>query len=126
METGIICMWSGTLATIPTGWLLCDGTNSTPDLRDKFIRGTPNATDPGGTGGANTHNHTVDIWANDKTGTILTEGVTNRTHIRDSSNNSDWVSTAAGVNIGSKGKRETTTTSNNIPEYYALAFLMKS
>src|SRR5210317_1853229 len=35
--TGGIIMWSGTIATIPSGWYLCDGTNSTPDLRNKFI-----------------------------------------------------------------------------------------
>lgn len=37
--TGIIAMWSGAIATIPTGWVLCDGTNGTPDLRNKFIIG---------------------------------------------------------------------------------------
>ena len=39
MPSGVITMWSGTVATIPTGWVLCDGNNSTPDLRDKFIVG---------------------------------------------------------------------------------------
>lgn len=37
--TGMIMMWSGTIATIPTGWVLCNGSNSTPDLRNKFIIG---------------------------------------------------------------------------------------
>jgi hypothetical protein len=32
-------MWSGTIASIPTGWVLCNGSNSTPDLRNKFIIG---------------------------------------------------------------------------------------
>jgi hypothetical protein len=36
---GCIIMWSGTISTIPSGWRLCDGTNSTPDLRDKFVIG---------------------------------------------------------------------------------------
>ena len=32
-----ILMWSGSLAALPAGWQLCDGTNGTPDLRDKFV-----------------------------------------------------------------------------------------
>lgn len=54
---GGIVMWSGTLATIPTGWALCDGTTqnsvATPDLREKFVMGSAASTNPGGTGGAN-------------------------------------------------------------------------
>ena len=51
---GVIVMWSGTLATIPAGWALCDGTNGTPDLQNKFIRGATTATLPGTKGGADT------------------------------------------------------------------------
>lgn len=36
---GCIIMWSGAISTIPSGWRLCDGTNNTPDLRDKFVIG---------------------------------------------------------------------------------------
>jgi hypothetical protein len=36
---GMIMMWSGTIATIPTGWLLCNGSSGTPDLRNRFIVG---------------------------------------------------------------------------------------
>jgi hypothetical protein len=39
VPVGGIIMWSGTVATIPANWHLCDGTVSTPDLRDKFIVG---------------------------------------------------------------------------------------
>jgi hypothetical protein len=37
IPSGVIVMWSGSIATIPGGWYLCDGSNSTPDLRNKFI-----------------------------------------------------------------------------------------
>ena len=37
VPTGIISMWSGSIAKIPAGWALCDGSNGTPDLRDRFI-----------------------------------------------------------------------------------------
>jgi hypothetical protein len=36
---GCIVLWSGTISTIPSGWRLCDGTNNTPDLRDRFVIG---------------------------------------------------------------------------------------
>jgi len=36
---GSIIMWSGSIASIPSGWVLCDGTNGTPDLRDRFVVG---------------------------------------------------------------------------------------
>jgi len=39
LPTGIICMWYGSVASIPTGWALCNGSNGTPDLRDKFVIG---------------------------------------------------------------------------------------
>ena len=57
IPAGVIAMWSGTLATIPAGWTLCDGTAGTPDLRDRFVYGSSAGVDPGGTGGAPTHTH---------------------------------------------------------------------
>lgn len=63
LPTGIICMWSGLLANVPTGWVLCDGANGTPDLRDRFIKGWTADVDPGTTGGAATHSHGVGTYA---------------------------------------------------------------
>ena len=51
---GFIGMWSGSAETIPTGWALCDGTNGTPDLTDRFILGAGKGYTPGTTGGAKT------------------------------------------------------------------------
>ena len=74
--TGLIGLWSGNLATIPTGWVICDGTNETPDLRDKFIRGAsgddvPATTTVGTVGGSDntiltepmlaSHSHTISV-----------------------------------------------------------------
>ena len=58
IPAGIICMWSGTLAAVPSGWALCDGTAGTPDLRDRFIKGWAAGVDPGATGGANSASYT--------------------------------------------------------------------
>ena len=70
--TGMIMMWSGSIASIPSGWRLCNGNNGTPDLRNKFIIGAwsdgagsnyPNLP-PGQTGGYEdqivvSHSHTI-------------------------------------------------------------------
>ena len=69
---GLIALWYGTVATIPTGWTLCDGLQvartdgggniTPPDLRTRFVRGAhqdnPAPAYPGQSGGANTVNLT--------------------------------------------------------------------
>jgi microcystin-dependent protein len=54
IPSGVILMWSGSVATIPAGWVLCDGNNSTPDLRNRFIvgSGTGSSYAVGATGGS--------------------------------------------------------------------------
>lgn len=54
MPRGGIIMWSGTVATIPTGWALCDGTNGTPDLRGRFVIGSSTTYSQGTSGGSAT------------------------------------------------------------------------
>jgi hypothetical protein len=58
VPSGLIAMWSGTVASVPTGWALCDGTSGTPNLVGKFIRGasgdSPSPVVVGTSGGANT------------------------------------------------------------------------
>lgn len=62
---GVIVMWSGALVDIPTGYALCDGTNGTPNLTDKFVVGagaTYAVSDTGGsinTSMAGSHTHTI-------------------------------------------------------------------
>lgn len=36
---GMIMAWYGNQNQVPSGWVICDGTNGTPDLRNKFIMG---------------------------------------------------------------------------------------
>ncbi len=89
--SGTIIVWTGLIATIPTGWSLCDGSGSTPDLRTRFCREVPTAgTNPGATGGVATvalttgnmsnhlhsgtgtsHNHTAEFTANTGGSTVL-------------------------------------------------------
>ena len=42
---GSIIAYSGLLGSIPSNWHICDGTDGTPDLRDRFLKGASNAGD---------------------------------------------------------------------------------
>ncbi|HYD35565.1 MAG TPA: hypothetical protein VD999_05835 [Vitreimonas sp.] len=53
---GDIAMWLQSLATIPIGWVLCNGSNGTPDMRDQFLK-IPASASATTTGGSNTHTH---------------------------------------------------------------------
>jgi microcystin-dependent protein len=52
IPTGLISLWSGSVASIPSGWFLCDGSNGTPDLRNRFIVGAGSTYAVGATGGS--------------------------------------------------------------------------
>lgn len=150
--TGMIMMWSGTIATIPTGWVLCNGSNSTPDLRNKFVIGahsdtagvaystvTGSNTTSGGTKDAITvsHTHTATTTATDAGHTHLSNamGLVNGTINFVGTggvdyNNGNNTNTATGTasitattTINSTGSSGT---DQNLPPYYALAFIMKT
>ena len=50
---GLISMWSGSIVSIPSTWALCNGSNGTPDLRDRFVVGAGSSYSVGDTGGVN-------------------------------------------------------------------------
>ncbi len=69
--TGMIILWYGNTGNIPTGFVLCNGQNGTPDLRDRFVVGAGSAYSPGNTGGSQnvtlstsqlpSHNHSISV-----------------------------------------------------------------
>jgi len=64
IPSGFIGIWSGAANAIPSGWYLCNGSNGTPDLRDRFVVGAGSGYSVGNTGGsANatlvSHSHTI-------------------------------------------------------------------
>lgn len=75
---GGIVAWSGALGNIPSGWLLCDGNNGTPNLIDRFLQGiTTSTTEPGTTGGA--HSITIGtsgLYADGQSFVQVTKGAT--------------------------------------------------
>ena len=148
--TGMIIMWSGTIATIPSGWLLCNGSSSTPDLRDKFIIGasadsggaaktnvTASYTQTGGTKDAIvvSHTHTATSTVTDP-GHFHSYGEGQRTQVGTDNGEAYDAQASAAFNTDTKTTGVTVATSNttegssgtnqNLPPYYALAFIMKS
>ena len=59
VPSGAIIMWSGTLASIPEGWVLCDGTTGTPNLTERFVYGVSLGENPGLIGGTIEHDHGI-------------------------------------------------------------------
>ena len=117
---GTIVIWSGTAADIPSGWQLCDGTNGTPDLRDKFVLGAGENHPVGETGGAEEvtltisqmprHGHAVRVFSNPNTttGTAPARG------------NGDYTDNSAAVQPAGSGDPHP-----NMPPYHALCYIMK-
>jgi hypothetical protein len=70
LPVGSIIMWYGSLASIPTGWQLCNGSSGTPDLRDRFVVGAGSSYAVGAIGGSKdqnvvAHTHTASSVVND-------------------------------------------------------------
>lgn len=143
IPSGLISMWSGTIASIPSGWVLCNGSNSTPDLRNRFIIGAHSDV----TGVANTtvtSGNTVTGGSKDAivVSHTHTATVTDPTHthaganalIAGSSVNAPGggvasigaiPSASTGITV-SNSTEGSSGTNANLPPYYALAFIMKT
>lgn len=148
VESGVIVMWSGLLVTIPSGWVLCDGTNGTPDLRDKFIKGAAASANPGATGGSSTHTHSDHTGIINHTHPITDPGHTHTTQrypTATGSNSGFTIDTSmsgtladntlpvksntTGITVNNPAggvSAYTHNTVNHEPVYYALAFIMKT
>jgi hypothetical protein len=147
--SGGIIMWSGTIATIPSGWLLCDGSNSTPDLRNRFVIGafsddsgtakttvTGTSTQTGGSKDASlpSHTHTATSTVTDpghfhsyeqpsntfQQGSLGGGGLTNKF-------TGSTGSKTTGITVATTNSTEGVSATNaNLVPYFALAYIMKS
>lgn len=61
MPRGAVVMWTGSASSIPSGWRLCDGSNGTPDLRNRFVIGASDDHPPNQSGGQRNHSHTITV-----------------------------------------------------------------
>jgi len=142
---GGIIMWSGTIATIPSNWRLCDGSNNTPDLRNKFVIGaiidassvaqtniTVVNTITGGTKDTVVVQHTHTATSGTVTPTLA---ITQTGYVASGGGNfhrAQVGSVDEYTGIGGAHSHPITVaqegvsgTNQNLPPYYALAFIMR-
>jgi len=123
-----IIMWDSTVASIPEGWVLCDGTNGTPDLRSEFVLGVPTAeTNPGTTGGDDTHAIiTAELAQHD-------HPVTDPAHFHfygtnnfaSTGNSGERIFSSVAIASPSVGTSGSGTAHENRPAFYALVFIQR-
>lgn len=143
---GGIIMWSGAINDIPVGWGLCNGSNGTPDLRNRFVVGAGSSYSVGNTGGSNTvtlnasqipshghgagdlkadtaGSHTHGYWTADRTSSAggLTSGYLYTLSYEQTSTGGTHTHTISGDTADTGGGRA----HENRPPYYALAYIMK-
>lgn len=125
VPAGVIVMWSGALADIPTGWALCDGTGGTPDLRDRFVYGASAGEEPGAVGGSDRHSHeTSQAGAHSHFGETTSSGSRTvvsgaGTEAAPGGHSHSYTTNTAG------GHQHGTNTVVHVPPYFKLAFIMK-
>jgi microcystin-dependent protein len=120
LPSGLVICWSGLIANIPAGYVICDGNNGSPNLLAKFARQVPTAaTNPGSTGGADSvavttaqlasHTHSFNKYSSAPNSTVQT--------------GTDGIRYISTVNSGSTGSGSA---HENRPAYYELAYIMKT
>lgn len=146
--SGGIIMWSGTIATIPSGWLLCNGSSGTPDLRNRFVIGafqdttgvayttvTGADTQTGGSKDAIvvSHTHTATSTVTDpghqhsySTG-LNPIGGAGGSDLRNNWQTIQTGSASTGITVATTNSSTGSSGTNaNLVPYFALAFIMKS
>lgn len=140
---GVIVLWSGSIGSIPVGWVLCNGQNGTPDLRNRFVvgAGSTYAVDASGgsadaitvshthtfsgtTNSTGSHQHTIEGHNGTASiGTYVAGAVfTNNFTICSTEAAGTHSHTVSGTTAssGSSG------TNANLPPYYALCYIQKT
>lgn len=149
VPSGSIILWSGAANAVPAGYVLCNGTNNTPDLRNRFVVGAGSTYAVGATGGsANAtvvaHTHTLNAGSTSTkslTGTFDTSkpnaatGIVsiNATGIGPAGDGAQYSGARYTINAshshtlsGSTDSTGSSSTNANLPPYYALCYIMKT
>jgi len=142
VPAGGIIMWSGSTASIPSGWAICDGNNGTPDLRNRFVVGAGSTYGVNATGGsANAvliaHSHSItdpghdhdleytNTDSNDGRSSESGNGGVSGSHTTTSELTGITGTNTKGINAAGATANGQTGTNANLPPYLALAYIMK-
>ena len=111
LPSGIILLWFGAIVDIPPDYVICDGNNGTPDLRNNFVVGAGLSFVVGATGGSSFHTH----------------GFTSDGHNHTIPAGSD-IEAGIGSNntVNTESDTGTTGAAVTFPPYHALAYIMKT
>lgn len=137
IPTGGILLWSGSIGSIPAGYVLCNGNNGTPDLRDRFIVGAGSTYAVDATGGSAdaivvSHTHTATSVVTDPGHSHNAQGgnfnfgyaqgndAINRSSQTTSTSTTGITVATTNATAGVSG------TNANLPPYYALCYIMKT
>ena len=138
IPSGGILLWSGSIGSIPAGYVLCNGSNGTPDLRDRFVVGAGSTYAVDATGGsANavvvSHTHTATSTVPDHdhdvtvTGLIGQAGSFSPPGGASSGGSDTFTTTSESLTITTTVNTAGVSGTNaNLPPYYALAYIMKT
>ena len=111
MESGMIILWSGSVLSIPSGYVLCDGNNGTPNLQNRFVLGAGDAYAVDVCGGNMDHTHAYDAGSH--------------THAIQSGKGFGTTGEDYNSNTASAGVSGNTDNPTQQPTYYALDYIMK-
>ena len=140
IPSGGIILWSGAANAIPSGFVLCDGNNSTPNLQDRFVVGAGNSYSVGDTGGSATHtltaaempshNHSFSGSNSHSHNYSLVDkdsaGIASGQYQRGVNLSNTATSTATITISGTTSSNGSGNAHNNLPPYYALCYIMKT
>ena len=134
IPAGGIFLWSGSIGSIPAGYVLCNGSNGTPDLRDRFVIGAGSTYAVNATGGSAdavvvSHTHAITVTdpghrhgnASSSKGT----GVGSSGDYAGSTNDTFTATVTTGI-TASNATAGVSGTNANLPPYYALCYIMKT
>jgi len=140
IPAGLIALWSGSIGSIPSGWYLCDGSNGTPNLTDRFVIGAGSTYAVNGTGGVSSVTLvTGNMPAHTHIATVIDNGHTHTSNAQVQNGQSlagggsqTVLPQAATINSAFTGIQVTNasvgsgTSFSVLNPYYALAFIQKS